>query len=468
MIPYPSLSKADRLGTPVRIANGSAFWGDSQEAPLELLRGGPLDYLTLDYLAEITMSILQKLKARDPRAGYAHDFVSVVKRGARDIVERGVKVITNAGGMNPVGCKDAVAAVLQAAGYGGRMKIGVVTGDDIMPQLDQMLESGLCFTNMDTGEPLSAIRGCVQSANVYFGGFPIAEALSRGADIVITGRCNDAALTLGPMVHEFGWKTDDWDRIAAGTVAGHVIECGAQCTGGNCQADWESIPDLAGIGYPIIEAESDGTFVITKHAGTGGRVNVAGVTEQLLYEIGDPKSYITPDGIADFTTIQLEQQAQDRVRFSGIKGRAATDSYKVSISYSAGFKAVGTLAYSWPDAYIKAHAADKILRQRMDRLGLKLDAIHSEFVGMNACHGEMSGEPANDIAEVVLRIGARSMEKTPVERFLKEIVPIALNGPPSVTGLNAGRSKVDEIIAYWPALIPKTAVAPKVEVVESP
>jgi hypothetical protein len=449
----------------IRIANGSAFWGDSAEAPLELLRGGPLDYLTLDYLAEITMSILQKLRARDPRAGYAHDFVGVIKRGARDIVERGVKVVTNAGGINPVSCRDAVAAVLQAAGYGGRMKIGVVTGDDIMPQLDQMLERGVAFANMDTGEPLSLIRSRVQSANVYFGAFPIADALCRGAGIVITGRCNDAALALAPMVREFGWKADDWDRISSGTIAGHVIECGAQCTGGNCQADWESIPDFAGIGYPIIEAESDGTFVITKHAGTGGRVNVASVTEQLLYEIGDPKSYITPDGIADFTTIRLEQQGPDRVHFSEIKGRAATDSYKVSISYSAGFKAVGALAYSWPDAYKKARSADNILRQRFDRLGLKLDGIHSEFVGVNACHGEMSGEPANDIAEVVLRIGARSMEKAPVERFLKEIIPIALNGPPSVTGLNAGRSKVDEIIAYWPALIPKTAVTPQVDVV---
>jgi Acyclic terpene utilisation family protein AtuA len=464
----PDASQARAAGVPVRIANGSAFWGDSVEAPLELLRGGPLDYLTLDYLAEITMSILQKLKARDPRAGFAHDFPATIKRGAREIVERGVKVVTNAGGMNPAGCRDAVAAVLQAAGYGGRTKIGVVTGDDIMPQLDAMLERGIPFTNMDTGEPLSAIRGRVQSANVYFGAFPIAEALCRGAGIVITGRCNDAALALGPMIHEFGWKADDWDRIAAGTVAGHVIECGAQCTGGNCQAEWESIPDFAGIGYPIIEAESDGTFVITKHAGTGGRVNVAGLTEQLLYEIGDPRSYITPDGIADFTTIRLEQQGTDRVRFSRIRGRPATDCYKVSISYSAGFKAVGTLAYSWPDAYKKARAADKILRERMERMRLKLEAIHSEFVGVNACHGEMAGEPAGDIAEVVLRIGARSPEKAPVERFLKEIVPIALNGPPSVTGLNAGRSKVDEIIAYWPALIPKTAVTPQVEVAESP
>jgi Acyclic terpene utilisation family protein AtuA len=432
-----------------------------------LLRGGPLDYLTLDYLAEITMSILQKLKARDPRAGYAHDVVGVIKRGASEIVERGVKVVTNAGGMNPLGCKDAVAAVLQAADYGGRLKIGVVTGDDIMPQLDQMLDRGIPFTNMDTGEPLSVIRSQVQSANVYFGAFPIADALCRGAGIVITGRCNDAALALGPMVHEFGWKSADWDRIAAGTIAGHVIECGAQCTGGNCQADWDSIPDFAGIGYPIIETEADGSFVVTKHAGTGGRVNVAGVTEQLLYEIGDPKNYITPDGIADFTTIQLEQQSANRVRASGIKGYAATDQYKVSISYSAGFKAVGALAYSWPDAYKKARAADRILRQRIDRLGLKLDAIHSEFVGVNACHGEMSGEPANDIAEVVLRIGARAVEKAPVERFLKEIIPIALNGPPSVTGLSAGRSKVDEIIAYWPALIPKMAVTPKVEVISA-
>lgn len=467
MISHPNLARSASPGTPVRIANGSAFWGDSQEAPLELLRGGPLDYLTLDYLAEITMSILQKLKARDPRAGYAHDFVGVIKRGAKEIVERGIKVVTNAGGMNPVGCKDAVSTVLQAAGYGGRIKIGVVTGDDIMPQLDQMLERGIAFTNMDTGETLSSIRSRVQSANVYFGAFPIADALCRGAGIVITGRCNDAALALAPMIREFGWKADDGDRIAAGTIAGHIIECGAQCTGGNCQADWEQIPDFANIGYPIIEAEADGTFVVTKNPGTGGRVNVAGVTEQLLYEIGDPKNYITPDGIADFTTIRLDQQGADRVRVSGMKGRAATDQYKVSISYSAGFKAVGALAYSWPDAYKKARAANMILRQRMERLGLKLDEIHSEFIGVNACHGEMSGEPANDIAEVVLRIGARAMEKAPVERFLKDIIPIALNGPPSVTGLSAGRSKVDEIIAYWPALIPKTAVTPHVEVMEA-
>jgi Acyclic terpene utilisation family protein AtuA len=451
----------------IRIANGSAFWGDSGEAPLQLLRGGPLDYLTLDYLAEITMSILQKQRARDPRAGYAHDFPGLIKRGAKEIVERGVKVIANAGGINPGACREAVLAVLKTAGHGGRIKVGTVTGDDIMPHLDEFLDRGVELKNLDTGQPLRAVRSSVLSANVYFGAFPIAEALCQGAGIVITGRCNDAALALGPMIREFGWKADDWDRLSAGTIAGHTIECGAQCTGGNCQVDWETMPDYAGIGYPIIEAEADGTFVITKHPGTGGRVTVASVTEQLLYEIGDPKNYITPDCIADFNTIQLEQQAPDRVRFSGIQGRPATEFYKVSISYSAGFKAVGTLVYAWPDAFKKAKAADRILRERMARMGLKFDAVRSEFVGVNACHGDMAGEPSPDIAEVVLRLAVRSMDKASVERFTRELAPIALNGPPAVTGLGHGRAKVEEIVAYWPALIPRNLVAPQVSVTEA-
>jgi len=448
----------------IRIANGSAFWGDSQEAPIQLLRGGPLDYLTLDYLAEITMSILQKQKVRDPRSGFATDFLGVIKHGAREIVEQGVKVVANAGGINPEGCGQAVAQVLHAAGYEGRVKVGVVSGDDIMPRLDELLERGVPFTNLDTGEPLSVIRNQVQSANAYFGAFPIAEALCRGAGIVVTGRCNDAALALGPMIREFGWKIDNWDLLSAGTIAGHVIECGAQATGGNCQANWQSIPDFAGIGYPIIEAEPDGSFVVTKHPGTGGRVSVASVTEQLLYEIGDPRNYITPDCIADFTTIEIAQQAEHRVRLSGIKGRLATDFYKVSISYSAGYKAVGTLVYSWPDAYQKAKAADAILRERFHRLGLKFDAIHSDFAGVNATHGALAGDPSPEIAEVVLRIAVRASDKTTVEKFTRSLVPIALNGPPSVTGLGSGRPKAEEIIAYWPALIPKALVSPQVSV----
>jgi hypothetical protein len=321
--------------------------------------------------------------------------------------------------------------------------------------------------NLDTRAPLAAVRSLVRSANVYFGGRAIAEALDRGAQIVVTGRCTDTGLALGPMIHEFKWAADDWDKLAAGTIAGHTIECGAQCTGGNCLVDWETIPDMADIGYPIVEGRPDGTFTITKHEGTGGRITVASIKEQLLYEMGDPREYITPDCIADFTSIRLEQEGPDRVRFSGIKGRPATDSYKVSISYSAGYKATGTLVYAWPDAYKKAQAADRIVRERLIRLGLEFDEVATEFLGVNACHGPMSGPPAPDLAEVQFRIGVRSGDKAAVERFTREIAPLVLNGPPTVTGFAGGRPKVEEIIAYWPALIPKTEVAPEIYVSEA-
>jgi hypothetical protein len=449
----------------IRIANGQGFWGDSLEAPVEQVRRGPIDYLTLDYLAEITMSILQKQRSRDPKAGYARDFVDMIARVLPDLKQRGIRVIANAGGVNPAACREAVRDLAKRQGIA--ITVATVAGDDIMGRLDEFLERGVLLKNMDTGEPLSTVRGRVQSANVYFGAQPIVEALAGGAQIVITGRCTDTALTLAPMIHEFGWKADDWDKLAAGTIAGHTIECGAQATGGNCQVNWETIPALADIGYPIVEAEPDGTFVVTKHAGTGGRVTVASVTEQLVYEMGDPRQYITPDCVADFTTIQLQQAGEDRVRFTGIKGRPATGFYKVSISYSAGFKAVGTMVYGWPDAYRKAKAADRIVRERLARLGLKLDAISSEFIGANACHGErLSGPPSPDLAEVMLRMGARGTDKSAIERFTREIPPLALNGPPVVTYVG-GRAKVEEVVAYWPALIPKPEVAPEVSVMEA-
>jgi hypothetical protein len=449
----------------IRIANGQGFWGDSLEAPVEQVRRGPLDYLTLDYLAEVTMSILQKQRSRDPKAGYARDFVDMIARVLPELVAKKIRVIANAGGVNPVACRDAVLEIAKRQGIG--LKVATVAGDDIMDRLDGFIARGVSLKNMETGEPLSTIRANVQSANVYFGAFAVAEALGRGAQIVITGRVTDTGLTLGPMIHEFGWKRDDWDRLSAGTIAGHTIECGAQCTGGNCQIDWETI-DYADIGYPIVEAEPDGTFTITKHAGTGGRVTVPSIKEQLLYEMGDPREYITPDCVADFTAIHLDQTGPDRVRFSGIKGHPATPFYKVSISYSAGFKAIGSLCYAWPDAYKKARATEQILRRRLDRLGLKFDAIRAEFLGANACHGIAAAEPspecAPDLAEVVLRFGVRSQDRAAAERFTKEIAPFALNGPPVVTGLGSGRPRVEEIVAYWPALIPKTEVTPEVNV----
>ena len=451
----------------VRIANGQGFWGDSLQAPIELVRRGPIDYLTLDYLAEITMSIMQKQRARDPHAGYARDFVALIEEILPDLVERNIKVVANAGGVNPEACRDAVIEAARRRGFGGKVKIGVVAGDDIMSSLDDFIRRGVELKNQETGEPLASVRPQVQSANVYFGGRDIAEALHKGGQIIIAGRVTDTGLSLGPMIHEFGWARDDWDRLSAGTIAGHTVECGAQCTGGNCLIDWETIPNMADIGYPINEAGADGTFVITKHSGTGGRITVASIKEQLLYEMGDPREYITPDCVADFTTIQLQQAGPNRVRFSGIKGRPATDLYKVSVSYSAGWKAVGSLVYGWPDAYKKARAADRIVRERLERLGLKFDSMLTEFVGVDACHGALSGPPAADIAEVTFRIGVRSKDKRAVERFTREVAPLVLNGPPTVTGFAAGRAKVEEIIAYWPALIPKSEVQSKISVIEA-
>ncbi len=451
----------------VRVAGGQGFWGDMLTAPVNQVRGGQIDYLMLDYLAEVTMSIVQKQKQRDPNAGYARDFISLMREILPDCIERGIKITANAGGVNVKGCADAVREVAKELGLSGKFKIGMITGDDILPRLDEFLEKGIAVNHMDTGESLSAIRDKVQSANVYLGAQPLVDALDQGANIVIGGRLTDTGLTLAPLMHEFGWTFEDWDKIAAGTIAGHIIECGAQCSGGNCQFDWENIPDLANVGYPIAEGYPNGEFIITKHDGTGGRVNIPSIKEQLLYEMGDPKAYITPDVVADFTSIQLTDDGENRVRVDGIKGNPNTEFYKVSIAYSAGWKAVGTLVYSYPNAYEKAQAADKILRQRLKNLGLEFDVILTEFVGVNATHGHLAGEPPPDIPEVQLRFGVRGQNKADVERFTKELAPLILTGPPSVTGFAGGRPKTEEIMAYFPALIPKNLIETKVEIVEA-
>jgi len=450
----------------IRIAAGQGFWGDLPDAPVRQVEGGPIDYLMLDYLAEVTMSIMQKQRARDPKAGYAKDFVPLMKQILPACVERKIRVTANAGGVNVEGCASAVQEVARELGLSGQLRIGIVTGDDIMARLDELLNRGVELSNMDTGAPLSTERERIQSANVYLGAGPMVEALNRGAQIVITGRATDTGLSLAPMMHEFGWAADDWNKLAAGTIAGHIIECGAQCSGGNCQFNWRRVPDLANVGFPIAEASADGTFVITKHEGTGGWVNIPSVKEQLVYEMGDPHDYVTPDCVADFTTVRLEDDGPNRVRVFGIEGKPATEFLKVSISYSAGFKAVGTLVYSWPDAYEKAQAADKILRARLDRLGLEFDQILTEFVGANATHGPLAGEPSPDIPEVQLRVSVRSEKRNDVERFTKEIAPLVLTGPPGVTGFAGGRPKVEEIVAYWPALIPKGEITPVVDVID--
>ncbi len=448
----------------VRVAAGQGFWGDWLEAPVRQVQGGAIDYLMMDYLAEVTMSIMQKQKSRDPKLGYARDFVPLMERILPELATRGVRVTSNAGGVNPRACAEAVREAARKLGLSRQVRIALVTGDDILPRLDELLAKGHELRDMDTGRPLSTIRDQVLSANAYLGMSPIVEALKGGAHVVITGRVTDTGLTLGPLFYEFGWAVDDWDKVAAGTVAGHIIECGAQSSGGNLLRDWRKVKGMVNPGFPIAEASADGTFVITKHPGTGGVVSVPSVTEQLVYEMGDPHTYITPDGIADFTSIRLRQAGKDRVRVSGIRGRPRTDLLKVSIAYFYGYKAVGTLVYSWPEAYDKARAADRILRERLADLGLRYEQILTEYVGVNATHGALAGPPDPEAPEVQLRIGVRARDKAAVERFTREIAPLVLTGPPSVTGFAGGRPEVQEVVAYWPALIDRTEIEPHVRV----
>lgn len=443
----------------IRIANGQGFWGDWLEAPVRLIDQGPIDYLTLDYLAEVTMSILQKQKQVAPQLGYARDFPPLMGRVARKLLDRDVKVIANAGGVNPIACARAVRQLAPD------LKVAVVLGDDVFSRLDEFLAKGYEMRDLDTGRPLSAIRDQVLSANAYIGAFPIAEALATGADVVICGRSTDTALALAPLIHRFGWGPEDWDYLAAGTVAGHLIECGAQSTGGNCQVDWQTIPDMANIGYPIVEVEPDGTFSITKHPAAGGRITIDGIKEQLLYEIGDPTRYMTPDCTADFTSIRLAGDGPDRVRVAGIRGGPRPPSLKVSISYSRGWKAIGTIVYTHPQAREKAEAADRIVRQRLAQLGLELEHIHTEFFGINACHGA-AAPPVASPPEVQLRIGVRGFDRKAVERFTRELIPLVLSGPPGATGYGEGRPPVREIVAYWSTLIPREEMKTRVEVVE--
>jgi hypothetical protein len=429
------------------------------------VEGGPIDYLMLDYLAEVTMSILQKQKERDPKLGYARDFIGAIESILPALTGRGVRVVANAGGVNPRGCAAALRVLAREHGADAALRIGVVSGDDLLPRLDELLSAGHPLLNMDTGEPLSSVRDRVLSANAYIGSEPIVEALRQGATVVVTGRSTDTALTMAPLRHEFGWAADAYAQLAAGIVAGHIIECGAQCSGGNCLYDWRNIPDLANVGYPIVDVAPDGTFVVTKHPNTGGIVSTQSVAEQLVYEMGDPRSYITPDVIADFTSIRLTPDGPNRVRVHGIQGGPPTDKLKVSIAYRAGYKAVGSLVYAWPDANEKAGLADRVLRERLDRLGLRFDRILTEFVGASATHGRLAGVPSPDLAEVQLRVGVRGSSRADVERFTREIAPLVLNGPPSVTGFAGGRPKVEEVVAYWPALIDKRVVHPVVEIV---
>jgi hypothetical protein len=439
----------------IRIGNAGGYWGDDPGALRRQLTGGPLDYVTLDYLAEVTMSILQAQRARNSELGYAGDFLAQMRECLPLLVERGVTVITNAGGINPLGLGRRIQALARELGLA--VTVGVVDGDDILPRLDALAAGGDPLANMETGAPLAPVRARVTAANVYLGAEPVVRALQAGCQVIVTGRVTDTGITLAPMIHAFGWAADDWDRLAAGVVAGHIIECGAQASGGNF-TDWRTVPGLARVGYPIIEMNEDGSFVVTKHRGTGGLVSTATVKEQLVYEMGDPRAYISPDAVARFDTIELAPAGRDRVRVSGVRGAPRPERFKVSMAYDDGWKAAGTVLISGPEAVAKAQAAAAIFWRR---LGQRYAATHTSVVGSGSIWPASLDRCEPD--EVLLRLAVRDPDRAKVEAFGVLLPALILSGP-SGMAVTGGRPKPTPVVAYWPALIRRRSVAARVVV----
>lgn len=439
----------------VRIANAGGYWGDDPYA-LRRQVEGPLaiDYVSIDFLAEITMSILQKQRLRDPSAGYARDFVTQVSPLLKTIKQKGIRIITNAGGVNPRACAEALFAAARSAGV--ELKVAIVEGDDVQANLGGFSAAGQALVNMDDGRPFSSISDRVLSANAYFGSMPVVAALRHEPDIVLCGRVTDTGITLAALIHEFGWADDDYDRLAHGIVAGHIIECGAQATGGNF-TDWRKVTTFKEMGFPIVECTSDGPFVVTRHPGSGGLVSEQTVREQLLYEMGEPQSYITPDVIADFSTIVLNADGPDRVRVSGVRGRKPTDLLKLSISYRDGYKTSGTLIICGPDARAKAVCFSNLFWEKMEselkRAGLGLPAHRrTELIGYDSTHGALT--PAKEPSEILLRLAARDQRDDTLKVFRKILPSLILSGPSGVA-VTGGAPVISEIVSYWPALVPQ-------------
>ena len=444
----------------IKIANGQGFWGDSPQAPIDLVQNCDIDYLTMDYLAEVTLSIMQKQKNKNPKAGYALDFIKFLKVALHDIKTKKIKIVTNAGGVNPSQCTKEIIKLAKELGV--NLKIAVIRGDDILESLEDMMSNNVDLKNLDTNQELNKVFNDVCSANVYIDSFNISEALKMGADIVLTGRVSDPGLVLGPCIYEYGWSKTDYDLLASGTVAGHIIECGAQCSGGNFSR-WYDIDNLANVGYPIVQMQSDGNFIVTKDEKFGGLINRYTVSEQVLYEMGDPENYISPDVVVDFTSIKLDEVDDNKVLVSNVKGKKPTDTFKVSINYHKGFKSVGQLTVSGPMALKKANLINDLIWERLERKGCFYEKKNTEYIGYDSCHKEIARNDM-DPAEIVIRIGVMDKDKGKVNEFGKEIAPLITNGPPGVTGFSGGRPKAQEVIAYWPSLIDKKLINTNIEV----
>lgn len=438
----------------VRIGGASGFWGDSMVAAPQLVQHGRLDYLVFDYLAETTMAILAAARAKKPEQGYATDFVEIaMKPVLAEIKRQGIKVVSNAGGIHPQGCAAALRALAEAQGV--PLRIAVVEGDDLGARMAELRAAGT--RDMFTGE---ALPEKVLSANAYLGALPIAAALAAGADVVITGRCVDSAVTLGPLMHEFGWQPGDFDRLASGSLAGHIIECGCQATGG-LHTDWEDIPDWANIGYPIVECQADGSFVVTKPEGTGGKVIRAAVAEQLLYEIGDPGAYLLPDVSCDFRAVTIEQEGPDRVRVSPARGRAPTPAYKVSATQLDGFRCAGSLVIVGIDAERKARRTAEAILERtggiLARLGLApFTRSHIEAIGAETLYGPHAR--THGVREAMMRVAVDHPQKAALEIFAREIAPAGTSWSPGTTGPGGGRPSVSPLVKPFAFLLAKAQV----------
>lgn len=439
--------------TPIRIGNAGGYWGDDPTVLQRQVEGGKLDYITMDFLAEVTMSIMQKQRARNNDLGYARDFLGMLEPILKKIVADNTKIITNAGGVNPVACAKAIYELGKSQDLD--LKIAIVHGDDIMADVDNLMSQGAKFTNMEDGRDFSEVKENIESANIYFGATAVVEALKHNPDIIITGRVTDTGITIAPMIHEFGWDPKDWNKIASGTVAGHLLECGAQASGGNF-TDWEKVDSFDEVGYPIAEVYPDGSFVLTKHENTGGLVSVDTAREQLFYEMGNPKAYITPDVIVDFSTITLADDGKNRVKVTGVIGVEPTPFYKVSMAYRDGFKSIGSIMISGPNARKKSEKFAEIF---WNKVGTDFIETGTEYIGHDACHRSMGHQA--DGTEILLRLGARAHDKDALRRFGKMIPSLILCGPPGVAVIG-GVPKAAEVVSYWPALIDKNLVHPKV------
>jgi hypothetical protein len=447
----------------VRIGAGQGFYGDSLLPVLDVAKHGDVNYIAFDTLAELTLAILEKGRKKDPSAGYTKDVVPMMRNLLPICHEKKIKLITNAGGINPRGAAKAVAAVAKELSI--PIKIACVTGDDIYERLDDLAAAGVSFKDKETGQELGAVRERLLFASVYLGARVIAAALDQGADIVITGRTTDTAQFLGPLIHEFGWGQAEWDKLAQGIILGHLMECSGQVAGGNLQVGWEDVPDLHRIGYPVAEVAEDGSFVLTKPEGTGGRVDLRTVKEQFLYEIHDPTTYITPDVICDLTTTRLEQVGENRVRVTGTVGRPAPPTLKALLGYADGWAGEGQISFSWPRAYSKAKRAAEIVLKRLAMQGVRPEETHIEYIGLNSLWGALAPEPVDEdaINEVRLRIAIRTQNKRDCEILAREFPPLLLSGPPTASAV-AGTPQPRELLGLWSTLIPRELIEPFVRI----